>query len=33
MVLDEKTGTLYIAELGATVPPFPGRIWSVPFAP
>lgn len=33
MTLDEHTGTLYITELGATMPPFPGRLVSVPFTP
>ncbi len=33
MTLNQKTGTLYITELGAVMPPFPGRLLSVPFSP
>lgn len=33
MTLDEKTGTLYIADLAVPMAPFQGRILSVPFSP
>ncbi|MBA3255497.1 MAG: ScyD/ScyE family protein [Pyrinomonadaceae bacterium] len=33
MTLDEKTGTLYIADLQVPMAPFQGRILSVPFSP
>ena len=33
MVLDEKAGTIYVTELGASMQPFPGNLKAVPFNP
>lgn len=33
MTLDKKAGTLYVTELGAVMPPFPGRLLRVPLSP